>query len=75
MYLVDNTLLNKNKTMTQKEKVFIYNLISHEFFLEALDYNYSNSDEKEFIAEHKLDFKEAQRIVKKFQDEFRSKIK
>ena len=50
--------------LTKKEKKFLKNLMqSSGSFLQALDYNYADNNEKEFRKEHQLTFIEAEYII------------
>ena len=49
--------------LTLKERKFLKTLMQSGSFLQALDYNYNDDNEKEFIKEHKINFKEAEDII------------
>ena len=49
--------------LTKKERKFLKTLMQSGSFLQALDYNYNDNNEKEFRKEHKINFKEAEDII------------
>ena len=49
--------------LTLKEKKFLKTLMQSGSFLQALDYNYDDDNEKEFVKEHNINFKEAEDII------------
>ena len=49
--------------LTLKERKFLKTLMQSGSFLQAVDYNYEDDNEKEFRKEHKINFKEAEDII------------
>lgn len=60
--------------MEKKELQFIYDLITHDSFLTALDYDYANDDEEAFTENRGMSFKQAEKIVEKFRGDVKLAI-
>ena len=48
---------------TKKERKFLKNLMQSGSFLQALDFNYNDGNEDAFKEEHKINFRDAEKMI------------